>query len=472
MENKKDIGKAFRDKIDGLDKSPSPKVWDSINAELKKKKKRRLLPFWIKTTGIAILFLFLLLPFSTLEWSRNFPFYNNTKTDTTEKNNSSNGTNDNNNSTTNSIDTSNSGNSKIGHEKINSPTSKDNANSSDNASALRNGISSSEKSKITKFKSNNVFQKKSKNKALAQNSPKTAKSKSKKSRLGNRSSEKAPFEKDVLSQTTNTTIAENQRNYSPNTETDLTPTEKKKDSLKEKKKEKKPEVKDEKKTVKDSVKPFSKFYVFGYVAPTYYGLFSNKSSLDNRLENNKSSAEFTFNFGGYIGVNITERLNLRLGASLSKFNTITQNVNFNTSNFENIEYKSGITNSSIAVQFNNENLDIREEYSFLEIPFELKYTLLDKKIGIEAIGGISTLYLNKNTIEVEKNNQSLIIGKRSDLLKVHFTTNFGAGFYYKISKNLRFNAEPIFKYHFNPSEGSPKKISFGLQTGLQYNLNN
>ena len=39
MENKNDIGKAFRDKLDGLQKQPRPAVWDAISADLDKNKK-------------------------------------------------------------------------------------------------------------------------------------------------------------------------------------------------------------------------------------------------------------------------------------------------------------------------------------------------------------------------------------------------------------------------------------------------
>lgn len=469
MENKKDIGKAFREKIDRLEKSPSPKVWDSINAELRKKKKRRLLPFWIKTIGIAVLFLFLLLPFSTLEWSTDFPFYKNSKIKTTEDNNTSNDTNGKNTVTS----TSNSENLKSEEERNALSTFKANSKKSDDTHRKnkKENTSLSEKSKSNRLNSGKNIQRKSKGKASDYSSA-LAKNKNKKKHNRNKSQEKAHSDVTALGQNENTAIAQNQKDYSANAETDLALTEKKKDSLKEKKKEKKPEVKDEKKTVKDSIKPFSKFYVFGYVNPTYYGVFSNESSIDSRLENNKTSGEFMFNFGGYIGVKITERLNLRLGVSRTKFSTTTKNVNFNTSNFENIKYKPGISNGSIATELNNENADIREEYSFLEIPFEIKYVLLDRKIGIETIGGFSTLHLNKSTIEVEKNNQSILIGQRNDLLKVHFTLNLGAGFYYKITKDLRFNAEPIFKYHVKTSEESSKKISFGIQTGLQYNLNN
>jgi len=56
MENKKDIGKAFREKLDQLDQSPNENLWNAIHADLQKKKKRRVIfiPFWMKMAGIFV----------------------------------------------------------------------------------------------------------------------------------------------------------------------------------------------------------------------------------------------------------------------------------------------------------------------------------------------------------------------------------------------------------------------------------
>jgi len=61
MENKKDIGKAFREKLDGLQKQPGNAVWDAIKADLPKKRSRFLPLFWleastaIKTVALTLL---------------------------------------------------------------------------------------------------------------------------------------------------------------------------------------------------------------------------------------------------------------------------------------------------------------------------------------------------------------------------------------------------------------------------------
>lgn len=53
MESKKDIGNYFKENLEQLDYSPSNKVWDGIEAELKQKRKRRFI-FWLFFAAIAI----------------------------------------------------------------------------------------------------------------------------------------------------------------------------------------------------------------------------------------------------------------------------------------------------------------------------------------------------------------------------------------------------------------------------------
>jgi cytoskeletal protein RodZ len=55
MENKNDIGKALREKLDLLDKTPGDHVWEGIEAELDRKKKRRVLPFWLRLFVVALI---------------------------------------------------------------------------------------------------------------------------------------------------------------------------------------------------------------------------------------------------------------------------------------------------------------------------------------------------------------------------------------------------------------------------------
>lgn len=96
---------------------------------------------------------------------------------------------------------------------------------------------------------------------------------------------------------------------------------------------------------------------------------------------------------------------------------------------------------------------------------------MDKKFGIEFIGGLSTLFLNKNDIFLKADETVIKIGTASNLNDLNFSSNIGLGIKYSIFKNFDTRIEPIFKYQFNTfsqDSGNFKPYIFGVYTGLSY----
>ncbi len=54
MENKQDIGKAFKDRLGGLHREPGDAVWQNISASLQQQKRGFRIPFWGKATSIVV----------------------------------------------------------------------------------------------------------------------------------------------------------------------------------------------------------------------------------------------------------------------------------------------------------------------------------------------------------------------------------------------------------------------------------
>ncbi|HBY67528.1 MAG TPA: hypothetical protein DEG69_07095, partial [Flavobacteriaceae bacterium] len=96
------------------------------------------------------------------------------------------------------------------------------------------------------------------------------------------------------------------------------------------------------------------------------------------------------------------------------------------------------------------NAQIIQDISYYEVPLELKYAIVNNRFGVNMIGGLSTLFLGNNEISVEDGGFRSVLGEANNLNQVSFTTNVGVGFDYKISKRLKFNVEPMFKYQLNP----------------------
>src|SRR5690606_27897083 len=113
---------------------------------------------------------------------------------------------------------------------------------------------------------------------------------------------------------------------------------------------------------------------------------------------------------------------------------------------------------------------INQRTGYIEIPGELSYKLLDKKLGIDLIGGVSTLLLSENEISVMSSGTEMEIGKATNLNSTHFSTNLGIGVRYNIYKSFQLNFEPMFKYQINTfsDSGNFKPYFFGLYTGINY----
>lgn len=70
MENRKDIGKALKDKLNNLEKIPSDRLWTSIENDLNKKKKRKRL-FWFISSLIIVGLLSTILFFDQTQQEKN-----------------------------------------------------------------------------------------------------------------------------------------------------------------------------------------------------------------------------------------------------------------------------------------------------------------------------------------------------------------------------------------------------------------
>ena len=104
----------------------------------------------------------------------------------------------------------------------------------------------------------------------------------------------------------------------------------------------------------------------------------------------------------------------------------------------------------------------------------MSYALLNKKFGIEVIGGVSTLFLNENRVSaVSSNGYSANIGSAQNLNDVHFSTNVGLGFTYRFLKSFQASFEPMFKYQVNAysrDAGNFRPYFIGLYSGVSFSF--
>jgi hypothetical protein len=118
-----------------------------------------------------------------------------------------------------------------------------------------------------------------------------------------------------------------------------------------------------------------------------------------------------------------------------------------------------------------ENMPIYQYFNFLEIPFILKYKIIDSRINLSISGGLNTNILVGNKVKIENDNQD-IYKKTVDINKINYSSIAGLGIEYSLKTNLFLNFEPRFIYYINDiNEGIRFNVhpySFGAFAGISY----
>ncbi len=118
------------------------------------------------------------------------------------------------------------------------------------------------------------------------------------------------------------------------------------------------------------------------------------------------------------------------------------------------------------------NAKMIQQVKFIEIPVLARYLLIDKKIGCNLVGGVSTNVMVKNNIYIKQDGSKQDIAENGDLQKINYSSTIGIGINYHWFKNINLTLEPTYKYYLNAlSLDENRKVhlyAFGIYTGLTY----
>ena len=226
-------------------------------------------------------------------------------------------------------------------------------------------------------------------------------------------------------------------------------------------------------------------------SPVYFNSISEGSSLDSQFSKNSKEFETTMSYGIGAVYQISNKFSFKTGVNALSFNYNTDNVLFNTrlnsvtnniktldrnSNSENLAFSAINSKSDLGdalILLTESKGSIKQELSYVEVPLELSFKILDKKFGIDLIGGVSTLFLNANSISLISDGMEMNIGKANNLNDIHFSSNVGLGFKYNFWKSFNANFQPMFKYQintFSENSGNFKPYFIGLYTGVSFSF--
>ncbi|MEA3462187.1 MAG: outer membrane beta-barrel protein, partial [Bacteroidota bacterium] len=115
---------------------------------------------------------------------------------------------------------------------------------------------------------------------------------------------------------------------------------------------------------------------------------------------------------------------------------------------------------------------IEQHLDYLELPFNLRYSVIDRTIELQLVGGMSTNFLISNYVTMEGPSGQEEIGYLSNVNTVNLSGNAGLGMIYHVGRKFSFLLEPRFRYFLNSvndsSLPSTRPYSLGIYTGLSY----
>ena len=228
-------------------------------------------------------------------------------------------------------------------------------------------------------------------------------------------------------------------------------------------------------------------------APVYYNTLGKGSHIHDQFIDNTKNGEINTSYGVNVGYALNNRLRVRSGvnklnlsydtANVIVYENVTntpsstplRNIDFiPTSNGQNI---SVLSSNSLSIQqidnFINDDLNaaLSQRISYFEVPLELEYAVVNKRFGINLIGGFSTFILSENEVVTEVDNRKTKIGEANNINNLSFSANAGIGLDYKFNKAFKFNLEPTFKYQINAyseTSGNFRPYIIGVYTGFSY----
>ncbi|GMN10119.1 hypothetical protein MTsPCn9_14660 [Croceitalea sp. MTPC9] len=507
---KNNLENLYQEKFKDFREIPDEQVWESITASLDKKDKKRVIPIWWKLGGVAALLALLFYVINPFE-DRNIPVNQTTEVEE------------------NITDDKSNKNQKLSNDAIINP---DKNNDTDNLVEIDK--SESEREKIDSHLTDSELKEKGKEITPVSNSKGVVttniqndgqnKNDKNKGRIAvaenhesnnNQDTEKLKNQinfKELVDEPEKTKVAASQTDV--NEEKARLNGDKKQNLEKELSKKEEAvvntEIKEEKKSIFDAIveqkeeevaiaeSKENKWSVGPSIAPVYFDAVGQGSPIHSNFVENSKSGNINLSYGLTVAYKLGKRLKLRSGVHKVDYGYDTNEVVFSSSvasssdgSIENINFsrasrtivvESRKTNSNslsdpsandFSAQSPERDGRMSQQLGYLEVPLELNYTLVDKKVGVNLIGGVSSLFLVDNSVALESEGLVTQIGEANNVNSINFSTNVGVGFSYDFSPKVQINLEPVFKYQlntFSDTAGSFNPYSVGVYSGVRFNF--
>ncbi len=472
MKEKKSIDRIFQEKFKDFEAEPNEKVWDNITSKLDERKKKRplVIPLWFKIGGVAAVLAIILASLiftqdrNGLETQPGVVFEDPENSDATR-----NSTEDNSGNTADIAEEEGASTDENREDR----GRKTNITSQDDSSENSSIVSSNgqkEKSNIKESKRESI---KNDNSAIASTGEEeVAKKKNEK--------EEEVMKPGVIDKTSG--IIANMEEIEKDSVATETFLKKEENALAQVEKTKNTEKEEELTNINSR-----KVRISTFAAPVFYKNIGGGNELSSQFANNPSSSEVTFSYGIKLAYEISDKIRIRTGISKVDINNSIGDISYSpaalASSFENIRSSNeniqirdnAGPNSSFSESTRNMLTssiftpgEINQRFGFIEVPLEIEYALINKRFGLNIIGGGSSLFLDQNRINLVSGNSNTSLGEAANINSTSFSTNIGLGMDYKLNDRFSFSLEPIFKYQLNTFKNvdNVQPVNFGIYSGI------
>jgi hypothetical protein len=500
---KKKLDELFQDKLSEFKPTPDNKVWRAIDASLEKKRKKRIIPIWWKLGSIAAALFIGLLLFN--------PF---TKNQTSNEK---------------LVDSQKEANKKtLIQPSSKKDTSIESVSTDDNQlvekavkestdpyeEEMQGSAKSKNSNEVIQLADKNINTNRSKkNDVLVKNEVSKAKSNTNSNiligentsakKLDNEIQEKATLAEKGLGNSNQETAKTSLESYITSKNLDMSSevainklTDERKEIAEEDKKSIFEEIADQEDKKQDVTG--NRWSAGPNIAPVYFNGHGKGSPVNSIFTPNSKSGNINFSYGVSVAYTVSKKLTIRSGINKVDYGYDTEDVAFSSSinvmstngQLASIDYAPtsetltvsskkvasenfSTANSALDVTAKSATRDgyMSQQFGYLELPVEVNYALIDKKFGVNIIGGVSSLFLIENAVSLTAEELTTEIGKANNINDLNFSANMGIGFNYKFSPKVQFNLEPIFKYQlntFSEVDGTFLPYSIGVYSGLSF----
>jgi hypothetical protein len=256
----------------------------------------------------------------------------------------------------------------------------------------------------------------------------------------------------------------------------------------------------------------------GQAGPQYtYRTISSEINAPERLDmsNRDESGTVAYAAGVHIEYKPARRLSVQSGIYYSKYSTQGPvNINVQANNFDPENPNATIdrvNTNELIIRFPNASVDIGEvnttsvsqatdntyrtpsaniskieslnvedvpsnttstrNYEYIEIPIIARYAIIDRKVNLDIIGGVSTNVLLNNNIEIDFPVDLPSDYETKNINSVNYSSTVGFGVGYDITSKISFSIEPQFKYFLSSQSNSRNDVrpySLGMYSGIKY----